>query len=53
MIIEKVRNAYHIDLLESIKVHPIFHLEKLCLALSSELLEGQALTPQLLVQVNS
>jgi hypothetical protein len=40
MIIEKVRNAYCIDLLESIKVHPIFHPEKLCLASSLELLEG-------------
>jgi hypothetical protein len=39
-IIEKVGNAYCIDLPESIKVHPVFHPEKLCLALSSELLEG-------------
>jgi hypothetical protein len=52
MIIEKVGNAYCIDLPESIKVHPVFHLEKLCLVSSSEPLEGQALTPQLPVQVN-
>jgi hypothetical protein len=52
MIIEKVGNAYRIDLPESIKVHPVFHPEKLCLASSSEPLEGQALTPQPPVQVN-
>jgi hypothetical protein len=52
MIIEKVRNAYCIDLPESIKVHPVFYLEKLCLASSLELLEGQALIPQPPVQVN-
>jgi hypothetical protein len=44
-IIEKVGNAYWIDLLESIKVHPIFHPEKLRKALSSEPLEGQILIP--------
>jgi hypothetical protein len=41
-----------LDLLDSIKVHPIFHPEKLCLASSSEPLEGQVLTPQPPVQVN-
>jgi hypothetical protein len=45
MIIEKVRNAYCINLPESIKVYPVFHPEKLRLASSSEPLEGQALTP--------
>jgi hypothetical protein len=52
IIIEKVGNAYWIDLPESIKVHPIFHPEKLCKASSSEPLEGQILIPQLPVQVN-
>jgi hypothetical protein len=52
MIIKKVGNTYCIDLPESIKVHPVFHPEKLRLASSSELLEGQALTPQPPVQVN-
>jgi hypothetical protein len=53
IIIEKVGNAYWIDLLESIKVHPVFHPKKLRKASSLELLEGQILTPQLPVQVNS
>jgi hypothetical protein len=52
MIIEKVGNAYQIDLPESIKVHPVFHPEKLRKALSLEPLEGQILTPQPPVQVN-
>jgi hypothetical protein len=51
-IIEKVGNAYRIDLPESIKVHPVFHPEKLRKASSSEPLEGQILTPQPPVQVN-
>jgi len=41
-----------IDLPESIKVHPVFHPEKLHKASSSEPLEGQILTPQPPVQVN-
>jgi hypothetical protein len=53
MIIEKVGNAYWIDLPESIKVHPVFHPKKLRKASSSEPLEGQILTPQPPVQVNS
>jgi hypothetical protein len=40
MIIEKVGNAYQIDLLESIKVHPVFYPEKLRKASSLEPLEG-------------
>jgi hypothetical protein len=52
MIIEKVGNAYQIDLPESIKVHPVFYPEKLCKASSLEPLEGQILTPQPPVQVN-
>jgi hypothetical protein len=46
MIIEKVGNAYWIDLPESIKVHPIFYPEKLRKVSSSEPLEGQILMPQ-------
>jgi hypothetical protein len=42
-----------LDLLDSIKVHPIFYPEKLCLVSSLELLEGQVLTPQPPVQVNN
>jgi hypothetical protein len=52
MIIEKIGNAYWLDLLDSIKVHPIFYPEKLRLASSSEPLEGQVLTLQPPVQVN-
>jgi hypothetical protein len=52
-IIEKVGNAYWIDLPESIKVHPVFHPEKLHKASSLKPLEDQILTPQLPVQVNS
>jgi hypothetical protein len=51
-IIEKVGNAYWIDLPESIKVHPVFHPEKLRKASSLEPLEGQILTPQPPMQVN-
>jgi hypothetical protein len=51
-IIEKVGNAYWIDLPESVKVHPVFYPEKLRKASSSEPLEGQILIPQLPVQVN-
>ena len=43
MIIEKVGNAYQIDLPESIKVHPVFYPEKLCKASSLEPLEDQIL----------
>jgi hypothetical protein len=52
-IMEKVGNAYWLDLPDSIKVHPIFYPEKLCLASSSEPLEGQVLIPQPPVQVNN
>jgi hypothetical protein len=51
-ITEKVGNAYQLNLPDSIKVYPIFHPEKLCLASSSEPLEGQVLAPQPPVQVN-
>ena len=51
-IIEKVGNAYRLDLPNSIKVHPIFSPEKLRLASSSEPLPGQIPDPQPLIEVN-
>ena len=51
-IAKKVRNAYQLDLPDSIKVHPIFSLEKLCLASSSEPLFSQVPDLQPPIEVN-
>ncbi|KAI2744662.1 hypothetical protein DTO013E5_2326 [Penicillium roqueforti] len=44
-IIEKVRNAYKLDLPQSINVHPVFNPSKLRKAASTEPLTGQHTDP--------
>jgi len=51
-ILEKIRYLYKVDLLETIKVHPVFSPNKLQKA-SKDLLLGQKNDPLLLIQVNS
>jgi hypothetical protein len=52
LILEKVRNSYQIGLPDSIKVNNIFLPDKLCLASSSKLLEGQLLDLQSLINID-
>ena len=51
-ILEKVGNSYRVELLESIKVHPVFLLDKLRKA-ATDPLSGQKNVPLLPIQVNS
>ena len=50
-ILEKIGNSYKVDLLETIRVHPIFSLDKLRKASNDPLL-GQRNNPPLPIQVN-
>jgi hypothetical protein len=51
-ILEKIRHSYRIDLLETIRVHLVFSLDKLQKASNNPLL-GQENDPLLPIQVNS
>jgi hypothetical protein len=51
-VLEKVGNSYKVNLLETVKVHLVFSLNKLHKALDDPLL-GQKNDPPLLIQVNS
>jgi transposase InsO family protein len=51
-ILEKVGNAYRLDLPASIKVHPIFNPEKLRRAATTEPLRGQIPDPQPPIEVD-
>ena len=50
-ILEKVGHSYRLDLPRSIRVHPVFSLDKLRKASNDPLL-GQHNDPPLLIQVN-
>jgi hypothetical protein len=50
-ILEKIRHSYRIDLLETIRVHLVFSLDKLRKASNNSLL-GQRNDPPLPIQVN-
>jgi hypothetical protein len=50
-ILEKIRHLYKIDLPETIKVYPVFSLDRLWKAPKDPLL-GQRNEPLLLIQVN-
>jgi hypothetical protein len=51
-ILEKIESLYKLDLLLSIKVHPIFASEKLRRALKTEPLTGQITDSQPLIEIN-
>jgi hypothetical protein len=51
-VVEKVGNAYRLELPESIRVHPVFATEKLRLAARRSLLPGQVVNPAPPVTVN-
>ena len=50
-ILEKVGHLYRVDLLETIRVHPVFSLDKLWKA-SEDPLPGQKIDPPLPIQVD-